>query len=142
MFLSNLPLKQTNIAVAILHNQPILRLISCESCKTQLLVKKLRRLDVFYRQANREISPFPDFLSQVVFLTHTDRFEREAASTARPTAPSSPNHASTVAGLPPVCGFIFFLRINAETKVIINPTGNGSAKVIAALMKGLSKYFN
>ena len=30
-------LKQTNIAVAILHNQPILRSISCESCKTQLL---------------------------------------------------------------------------------------------------------
>ena len=32
-------LKQPNIMVAILHNQPILRLISCENCKTQLLVK-------------------------------------------------------------------------------------------------------
>ena len=64
-------LKQTNIAVAFLHNQLILRLISCENSNTQLLVKQLRRLDVFYRQANREI-PSSMISSQAVFLTHTD----------------------------------------------------------------------
>jgi hypothetical protein len=32
----------------------------------------------------------------------------------------------------------FFLRMAAEIKVTIKPIGNGSVKVIAALMSGLS----
>jgi hypothetical protein len=40
-------LKQTNIAVAILLNQPMLRLISCESCKTQLLLNSFDALMSF-----------------------------------------------------------------------------------------------
>src|SRR6266480_5083773 len=56
------PLEQPNSVVAILHNQPILQLISCENCKAQLFVKELRRLDIFYSQANREVSQFHNFL--------------------------------------------------------------------------------
>ena len=56
--------------------------------------------------------------------------------------PEFSDHASTVAGLPPDWALVFFLKIAAEISVMINPTGNGSVKVMAALMKGLSKYFN
>lgn len=52
------------------------------------------------------------------------------------------HYASAMAGLCAGGFLVFFLRIAAETKVIINPTGNGSVKVRAALMKGLSRYFN
>lgn len=51
-------------------------------------------------------------------------------------------HASAVAGLCFGSDFDFFRSINAEISVMIRPTGNGSIKVMAALMKGLSKYFN
>ena len=64
-------LKQTNIAVAILHNQPILRLTSCESCKTELLVKQLRRLDVFSAELTEKFSSSL-ISSQVSVPTHTD----------------------------------------------------------------------
>src|SRR5437660_1043016 len=86
--------------------------------------------DSCYFCHSRLLSPFIFFTGKV-----NSRSKCGWASLVQP-------HASTVAGFPPACGFIFFLRINAETRVIINPTGNGSAKVIAALMKGLSKYFN
>jgi hypothetical protein len=45
-------LEQPNGVVAVLHDQPILRLISRENSKTQLLVKELGHLDVFYSQAH------------------------------------------------------------------------------------------
>src|SRR6266540_4268453 len=59
-------LKQPNSVVAILQDQPILRLISRESCKTQLFVKALRCLDIFYSQANRESSQFHNRLLRCV----------------------------------------------------------------------------
>jgi hypothetical protein len=55
-------LKQANHMIAILHYQPILRLMAHESARTQLIVKELRRLDIFDSQAHREISQFHDFL--------------------------------------------------------------------------------
>src|SRR5205814_9790628 len=63
-------LKYPNGVFAILHNQPILRLISCENCKTQLFVKELRRLDIFYSQANRESSQFHNWLLRFVRDAH------------------------------------------------------------------------
>jgi hypothetical protein len=55
-------LKQPNSVVAILHDYPILRLVSCENSKTQFFVKELRRFDVIYRQTYREGSQFHNLL--------------------------------------------------------------------------------
>lgn len=59
-------LKKPYRVVAILHNQPILRLVSHEDFKTQLFVKEFRRFDIFNGQANREGSQLHNFLLSFV----------------------------------------------------------------------------
>jgi len=64
-------LKQPNHMVAAFHDQSVLRLIAAENSKAEPLVKDLRRLDIFDRQANRESAQFHhlllSFFRHVVF---------------------------------------------------------------------------
>jgi hypothetical protein len=56
-------LEKTDHAIAILHDQPILRGVSAEDFKAEFLVERPRSLDILHRQADRKCAEFYSILS-------------------------------------------------------------------------------
>ena len=56
------PLKQTGDGIPILQDQPVLRGISAESLETELLVERLRNLEILHSQADRKSTEFQPVL--------------------------------------------------------------------------------